>query len=315
MERSLAQLNWEDLRIFLEVARAGSLRRAGFRLGLNHSTASRRIAALEKELGARLFDRTPNGLNLTDAGNWVLASAEKVDPEVDELGRRLVGQDGRLAGPVRLSLPDHLVGLLMPHFAAFQEAYPDIDLQLHVSCESVSLTRREADVALRLMRDRPSTDALVGRKVAHYVSAPYATPAYLEQHDLQVDPPTARWIGWGDGELFPEWVRNSPFPDLPARGNFADGGAQIAAAGAGMGIAMIPCFLGDRQPELVRLAGPEGDRGWNIWALTHPDLRKMARVRALLDALYAAFDTCRPLLEGRSPAAVWIPDERRSAAR
>ena len=313
-EQALAQLNWEDFRIFLEVARAGSLRRAGFRLGLNHSTASRRVAALESELGTRLFDRTPGGLTLTDAGHTVLASAETVSREVDELGRLLLGQDDRLAGPVRLSLPHHLVAFLMPDFAAFQDAYPDIDLQLHVSCESVSLTRREADVALRLVRDRPTADGLVGRKVAHYVSAPYATPEYLERHDLEADPPNAHWIGWGDAEPFPEWIRNSPFPNLPARGDFA-GGAQIPAARAGMGIAMIPCFIGDRQPDLVRVAGPDGDRGWNIWALTHPDLRQTARVRALLDALYAAFDACKPLLEGRSPTAVWTAEERRSAAR
>ena len=315
MEHLLAQLNWEDLRIFLEVADAGSLRRAGFRLGLNHSTASRRIAALENDLGARLFDRTPGGLSLTDAGRIVLASAGTMSREVDDLERRLLGQDDRLEGPVRLSLPDHLVSLLMPCFAAFQEQHPDIELDLHVSYERVSLTRREADVALRQVRDRLPADGLVGRKVAHYVSAPYATPAYLEQHDLEADPPTARWIGWGDREPFPEWVCKSPFPKLPTRGDFADGGVQLAAAHQGMGIAMIPCFMGDRDPELVRLAGPEGDRGWNIWALTHPDLRETARVRALLDNLYAVFDELRPLMEGRKPAAIWSPEERRTAAQ
>ena len=308
----MAQLNWEDLRIFLEVARAGSLRRAGFRLGLNHSTASRRIAALEAELGARLFDRKPSGLSLTQAGERVLESAERMSAEVDGLDRQLVGQDERLEGPVRLSLPDHLVGLLMPHFAAFQATYPDIRLNLHVSYERVSLTRREADVALRLSQGQLHEEGLVGRKVAHYVSAPYATRAYLAAHDLAADPPTAHWVGWGDREASPEWVRRSAFPQLTTRGDFSDGGAQVAAARAGMGIAMLPCFLGDRIPELVRLAGPGEDPGWNIWALTHPDLLKTARVRVLLDTLYAAFDEHRLLLEGRQPAEVWAPGERRS---
>lgn len=311
----MAQLNWEDLRIFLEVARAGSLRRAGFRLGLNHSTASRRISALEGELGARLFDRKPGGLTLTETGKAVLASAEQVSREIDGLGRRLVGQDDRLEGPVRLSMPSHLVHLLMPCFAAFQQAYPEIELDLHVSHEAVSLARREADVALRQVRDQPAADGLVGRRVAHYVSASYATSEYLEQHDLHADPPTANWIGWADDEPFPEWVRTSAFPKLPARGSFNDGRAQTEAVRAGMGIAMIPCFIGDRIPELVRLAGPGGDPGWNIWALTHPDLRHTARVRALLDALYVAFDECKPLLEGHSPTAVWMQAERRAARR
>lgn len=311
----MAQLNWEDLRIFLEVARAGSLRRAGFRLGLNHSTASRRIAALESELGTRLFDRKPSGLSLTDAGQVVLDAAESVGREVDDLGRRLLGQDDRLEGPVRLSLSAHLLALLMPTFSAFQETYPDIELALHVSYERVSLTRREADVAIRQVRDQPDADGLVGRKVAHYVSAPYATPEYLERHDLEVDPPTARWIGWGDAEEFPDWVRRSAFPTIPTRGAYPDGRAQTEAALAGMGIAMIPCFIGDKTPEFVRLAGPGDDPGWNIWALTHPDLRDTARVRVLLDALYAAFDQHRSLLAGGRPAAVWSPDSSRTASR
>jgi DNA-binding transcriptional LysR family regulator len=309
----LPQLNWEDLRIFLEVARAGSLRRAGFKLGLNHSTASRRIAAIEADLGARLFDRTPSGLSLTDAGRMVLASAERMSHEVDDLGRRLLGHDDRLEGPVRLSMPDHLVGLLMPHFAHFQESHPEITLDLHVSYESVSLTRREADVALRLVRDQPSAEGLVGRKVSHYVSATYATREYLEQHDLAAEPPTARWIGWGDAESLPEWVRRSPFPTIPTQGSFSDGGAQIAAVIAGMGLAMIPCFLGDRTPGLVRVAGAGDNPGWNIWVLTHPDLRQTARVRVLLDSLYAAFDEQRPLLEGRKPAALYTPSAPHAA--
>ncbi len=310
----LAQLNWEDLRIFLEVARAGSLRRAGFRLGLNHSTASRRITAIETALSARLFDRTPTGLSLTDAGRRVLDSAERMSREADDLGRRLQGQDDRLEGPVRLSMPDHLVSLLMPHFAEFQQRHPEIVLEVHASYESVSLTRREADVALRLVRDQPSADGLVGRKVAHYVSGTYATPAYLEQHDLVGGSATGRWIGWGDGEPFPDWVRRSPFPELPTRGEFGDGTAQIAGAIAGIGLTMIPCFMGDRTPELVRVAGAGDNPGWNVWALTHPDLQQTARVRVLLDTLYAAFDEFRPLLEGRKPAALWTGAPRKIAS-
>ncbi len=309
----MAQISWDDLHIFLEVARAGSLRRAGQRLGMNHSTASRRIAALEEQLGARLFDRMPSGLVLTPSGDRVLAAAEKMRGEVDDLARQLLGEDDRLAGPVRLTLPAHFVTLLMPHFGRFQDAYPEIDLQLHVSYERVSLTRREADVALRLVREQPAADGLIGRKVAHYVSAPYATPAYLEGHSLAADPPTAHWIGWGDEEAFPAWVLGSAFPTLPARGSFEDGAAQLAAVREGLGIAMLPCFMGDLEPGLVRAAGPGNDRGWNLWALTHPDLRQTARVRALLDMLYAAFDEHKALLEGRRPTAVWTPDRVRQA--
>jgi len=311
----VAQINWGDLHVFLEVARAGSLRRAGTRLEMNHSTASRRIAALEEELGARLFDRTPSGLVLTAAGRRVMSAAETMNREVDDLARQLLGEDDRLSGPVRLSLPGHFVSLLMPHFGEFQLRYPEIALQLHVSYEPVSLTRREADVALRLVRDKLPAGSLVGRKVAHYVSAPYATPAYLEAHDPGLEPSTAAWIGWGDPGDAPDWVLDSPFPRLPRRGAFPDVDAQLAAARTGLGLAMIPCFVGDRDPDLVRVAGPGLDPGWNLWALTHPDLRHTARVRALLDALYAAFDQHRALLEGRMPTALWSREERRAARR
>lgn len=298
MVHSRTTMEWGDLKILLAVAKRRSTRAAAKNLGVNHATVSRRIRGLETVLGVRLFERLPSGLTLTAEGEDVLRTAEQVEEEIGGLERRLLGRDTRLSGEVRLTLPDLLsTHLLMPDFAEFNATYPDIELKLVVSYEVLSLALREADVALRITRTRPA-EGLTGRKLITLALAAYASVDYLRTHDLEEGAGSARWIGWDGLAPFPDWVKQSAYPNLPAWGRFNDPLVQVAAAKAGLGLARLPCFVGDLDPDLIRVSKPE--LVWPVWLLTHPDLRKTARIRVLLDFIPSAIAKHRKLLEGRA---------------
>jgi molybdate transport repressor ModE-like protein len=162
-------VDWDDLRTFLAVARTGSLTEAARGLGVSYSTVSRRLAALEGGLGARLFDRNDAGYALTSAGNEMLESARRMEAEFDALSRRVRGRDARLSGRVRVATTDALASSFMPELAAFSRRFPDIEIDLLSTPEPAELAMREAEVAL-LVTDRPPPD-LVGRRLARLCAA------------------------------------------------------------------------------------------------------------------------------------------------
>ncbi len=292
--------DWDDLRYYLAVARKGSIRGAAAMLGVNHSTVSRRIDGFEKKLDVRLFERLPSGYFVTQAGEEMLRSAELMESEVMAAGRRVAGRDARLSGLVRVALHDSLAQkLLMPDLAAFYVAYPGIELDLNVSHSMADLARREADVAIRISNDPP--ESLVGRRLLKYATAIYASDDYLARHDPIVDGDHLTWIGWGDPVPDPQWVRQSPYPTAPARNHIRNPLAQLEAAKAGMGLSMLPCFMGDTEPTLRRVPPATTSQSRDIWLLTHEDLRRTARVRVFLDFIAAAILAKRSLIEGRCP--------------
>ncbi|TDJ40550.1 MAG: LysR family transcriptional regulator [Gammaproteobacteria bacterium] len=293
-------MDWDDLRIFLAVADAGSVRGAATRLGVSHSTVSRRIDGFEKELGVRLFDRLSAGYTLTPAGDDIVGLGTSVSTTIDEIERRIVGQDSRLTGEIRVTAPDLLAcSLLMPDIEAFNRRYPEIGIELSVSYVPVDLRRREADVAIRITDTPP--EHLVGRRLGRYASAIYVSNGYAAEHDLD-DHSTLHWIGWNDLNRFPEWVRESAFPNVPTRGRFPNAMVQLAAARAGLGLAMIPCFMGDPDPALVRVVPEPSLPDHEIWILTHPDLRDTSRIRAFMRHIADCFARRRDLLSGEAPS-------------
>lgn len=292
--------NWDDFRFFLAVARNGSIRGAALALSVNHSTVSRRIDAFEKVLGVRLFERLPSGYLITQAGEEMLHSAEQIEEQVASVGRRVVGRDARLSGLLRVAIPDALAGkVLMPDMVDFCEANPEIDLELIVSYSLANLSKREADVAVRISNDPP--DHLVGRRILKYATAIYASETYLEGRTELARGERLNWIGWDDTVPDPQWVRESPFPKAPARNRIAHTMVHLEAVKAGMGLAMLPCYLGDTEPTLRRVPTTALTPGRDIWLLTHEDLRHTARVRRFLDCMAQALLAKRDLLEGRCP--------------
>ena len=293
-------MDWDNLRIFLALAQQKSVRGAAGALGVSHSTVSRRIESFEDSLGVRLFERLPDGFVLTPFGEDMMQTARRLEEAVNGLERRVLGQDARLRGDLRVTMPDLLAAkLLMPDLVAFGKRYPDINLEVAISYTPFDLSRREADVAIRITRDPP--EALVGRKIITYARATYASRAYLAEHDPVAEPDSVTWIGWDDRSRHPRWVRETSFPGAPVRGRLNNAMVQLAAAKAGMGLAMLPCFMGDTEADLLRVPPGKPEPAWDIWILTHEDLRATARVRAFMDFMADAFLGHRDLLEGRRP--------------
>lgn len=291
-------MDWDDLRFFLAVARAGSASGAAEQLGVNHSTVSRRIASFEKQLGVRLFNRVPGGFALTSDGEEILQAAESVEREVDTVGRRLSGRDGRLTGVVRVATADAIaLYLLMPHFAAFRKQYPGIQLQVVVSNQLASLTKREADVAIRATPKPP--DALVGRRIAKLGFAAYGERSHLEKIGFFDGPSCLDWVGYDNDEPPPESLR-SQLPPLKVVARVNDVTVMLQAIRLGMGVGGLPCFIGDQQPDLVRISSLRSDFSMDLWLLTHEDLRDVARYRTFLDYMAEALRKQRDLLEGKS---------------
>ena len=287
-------MNWDNIRIFLALARAGSVRGASKTLNINHSTVSRRISAFEGELGVRLFDRLASGYVLTATGQELLPYAEKIEAQCHNIELKIMGQDYQLRGPIRVTLPD-LIGthLLAADLVEFTNLYPDIELVLLTSYETFNLNRREADVAIRVMFGQPD-GYLVKKKIVTYNLGIYASRDYLKQHPEQSQ---QHWIGWTEEEKYPEWVKKSDFPLIPTHHNIGHPYLQFELAKKGLGLTMIACFLADNCDELVRLSpNPIPDR--SIWLLTHEDLYKTERIRVFMDFIETALLKHRDMLEG-----------------
>lgn len=284
-------MRWGDVRLFLELVRNGSARSAATRVGMSHSTVVRRVERLEQDLGVRLFDRDFTGYRPTSAGETLMKSALEAEDAFLTADRQLHGQDARLTGSIHITTSDILANyFLCSELTRFGDAYPDIEFEVSVSYDVFDLSRREADIALRFIGNgRSPPEDLVGRKVLRAASCYYATPDYLALHDLSNPETTARWIGWDDNEPYPWWVKNSPFPNVPVRGHINNGMLQAFSVQAGAGIASLPCFVGDKIPGVVRIPGCEPHPNYDIWMLSHPDLRDTARHRTFRKYLADSF--------------------------
>jgi molybdate transport repressor ModE-like protein len=281
-EQSLFDL--EDLRLLAAVERAKSLSGAARQLRVNHASAWRRLGNLETRLGVRLFERTRSGYAPTPAGHEAIALAERVMRELDEAARRLTGQDIRPTGIVRLTTTEALLGFVAPVFKDLRISHPGLVLEVAVANSFFTLTRRDADVALRPAAAAP--EGLVARRLATIASAIYATPEYVEDR-RDIDPLLMDWLSPDDNLSHlrsAQWIARHVAPArIVHRANSLIALREVARAG--VGVAPLPCFLGDADDRLVRVAPPMTEMASNLWLLTHPDLRRMPRVRAVLDAI------------------------------
>ncbi|GEP05420.1 LysR family transcriptional regulator [Methylobacterium oxalidis] len=303
MPNSIAEthrVDWDDLRYVLAVARAGSLAGAARALGVNHSTVLRRLGAYEARIGARLFERLPSGYVPTAAGEAMVKELVEIDAAIHDTERRAAGQDRRIIGTVRLSTTDTLMAsVLPPALARVRAEHPSIVLEISTANRLAVLTRREADIALRPTASPPET--LVGRRIAGLGYAAYAAPSYLSGRtaDLALgehlwlapdaslgETAAARWLRANLREVEPV-VRADSFVSL-----------RDLAVG-GLGVALLPCYLGDTSPGLIRLPRAATlDLGSTLWLLTHADLRRVARIDAVVSVLTAALSADRTTFEG-----------------
>lgn len=286
-------LAWDDLRIFLAVHRSASHAAAGRSLGVNATTIGRRIAALERATGARLFQRTPHGLGTTAAGALLLPRAERIEAEVLASERDLAGADARLAGRVRLTAGDGLMThVLVPRLLELRRAHPAIELELCADNRPLDLSRREADVAVRLFR--PREPSLVVKRLARVGFGVFGSESYFARNGRPqrlADLESHGFVGYNaSGERFPTelWLREQ-LPDARVALRTNTTSAMVAACIAGHGLAVLPDLLAAATGQLTRVALRPPLPPSDLWAVTHADTRSNARVKAVLSWLTRIF--------------------------
>ena len=297
-------MDWDHLRFFLAAARSETLTDAARRLGVNQTTVTRRIQSFQSDLGVRLFDRTAEGLAMTQDGERVLEAAEVMEDVVTSLDRTVLGRDARLSGRLNVTTVDMVATYDAELFERFSNRFPDIDLELSVDDGTRNLTRREADVAIRWTDNPPEN--LVGRRLVRAEYAPYGSVALAAANRRAASLADYPWLTWHPSKgarLTDAWMKkNVPGARVVCR--FDSALAMHAAVKAGTGVALIPCAYAARDRGLRQLAPVQPELGFALWVLTHPDLRKSARVRAFLDHTTAYFAANRTRFETPQDATV-----------
>jgi DNA-binding transcriptional LysR family regulator len=274
--------DWEDLRHFVVLAREGTLSAAARLLGVDHATVARRVAALEADTGLKLIDRRARSYQLTDDGKRIAATAMPMEQAAFAVGRAVQAAKPDLRGEVSISSPPSLANaLIAPQLFRLRHRHPGIRIKLIGEKRTASLNRREADVALRL--SRPREPGLIARKIGSFGFGLYGAPIYLKQtprhalafiayDDSMDDAPQQKWLqAMAAGQ------------EIVLRTNDLEN--QAAAARTGVGLAVLPQFLGDPDPRLERYDVAPAPPSREVWLLVHRDLRQTPLVRAVLEFL------------------------------
>ncbi|MBL8680294.1 MAG: LysR family transcriptional regulator [Myxococcales bacterium] len=277
-------MDWDDLRYVLAIGRDKTLSRAAERLGATHTTVGRRLRSIEQTLGVRLFDQTPEGFIATAAGVEVIEAAERVEAEMHALEARVLGRDAQLEGKLRVATMDMLFRRYHERFASFAARYPKVELTVLSSDVELSLTRREADVVLRMTNTPP--EYLVGRKIGRVDFAVFAAKSLVDRVGEGAPLSAFPWLHWDERmemRWLDEWLaKNAPDAKIALRvGPNTD--AMYDAVSAGIGAHFLATFAPEHDPSLVQIAPTDPAFGRDLWLLTLKDLRATSRVRALMD--------------------------------
>lgn len=298
--KTRSHLAWNDFEVVLAVAVAGSLSGASRAMGVSHATVFRRLGDIEKRLGVTLFERSRTGYRPTPAGEELAETAKVMDQAALAAERKVAGRDLEPSGEIWATTTDSLLmGLLAPLFTEFRQHYPGIVVDVAVSNQLFNLTRREADIAIRPSNRPPEN--LIGRPLTTIGQAVYGhrslglTPG--EPISALVDQP---WIGAGprllDSKL-DQWMdSNGLKPACVYRVDTLVG--ILSAIRSRMGLAVLPCYLADSDPDIVQLSDPIPELEFGLWFLIHPDLRGVVRIHALMDFLTEAIRAQKQRLAG-----------------
>jgi DNA-binding transcriptional LysR family regulator len=279
--------DWDDLQAFLAIARAGRLTVAAQQMGIDHSTLSRRVAALEASIGARLFERRSVGFVLTPEGERLISDAEAMESLAIRIRSRLDDPSAGLTGTVRVGTPEGFgTYFLAPRMAKITTVHPDLEIELVANPRLFSLSRREADVAVSMTR--PAQGRVYAHKLTDYALGVYASRDYLDSHapiDTRRDLFAHPWIGyvedlmWSAELNYIGQISSSLVPTL----RISNVISQAAAVGGGAGIGVLPCFIARTDSSLVRVLSDEVSMSRSYWLVSHADTRDVARVQLLAD--------------------------------
>lgn len=287
-------MNWDDTRIFLTLSRERTLRGAARKLGMNQATVGRHIAALEKSLRTTLFLRSSDGYELTTAGEAAMSVAEGMERRANELQRLIQGLDQRLAGEVRVATTDSLaLDFLIPAIKRLHTDHPAVSVQLHASTQMLNLAKREADIAVRTIK--PDNPELIIRRLAKWQIGLFAAPVYLERFGEPV--PGTSFDGH-DLVIYQPYVDGNQAVTLA--GEPIHKGRIVVGANSslmlrtlvreGLGLGEMPVYMGEAEG-LVRI-WPDRTRShaYEVWLVTHQDLRHTARTRAMINCIVHEFE-------------------------
>ena len=297
-------MDWDNFRFFLELARTGRLVGAARRLEVDQATISRRVQALEKDLGLTLFVRTPAGMELTSAGRALLADAEEMEAASGRVLIAVDKQGGLLRGIVRVGSTEGLgATILTRHLSAFVRLHPELTIDLVAVSAVVNISRREADIVVSL--ERPQRGPFVVSKLGNYASYVYASESYLSAHEPIRSFDEIKHhslIGYVDDLIFSRQVQFIETAEAPGRFALRSTSihAQLEAAACGVGLVVLPAFLADPDPRLKSVLREEVKFHRPIWMTMPKELRQVARIKATWDLLRHAIESER---------AVFLPDE------
>ena len=295
-------MNWDDLHVFLTLARAGKLTAVAKQLDVSHPTVARRVKALEDSIGARLFDRLPDRYVLTAAGEGLLADAETMERAADSIHRRSAGLTDTAHGTVRLSANEAMTTFLASHLPRLRRNLQCVEFELIASHMLANLSRREADLLIR--EQVPDLASLVTRKLGRVAYAIYGSPEIAATNLTRDKMRRMAWVGFDEDHTYmpgQSWILELLEGGRPAMrvNNWL---VLRDAVRGGAGLAVLPCYLGDIDPSLHRVGSVLKDVWADQWLLVHHDLRELARVHSVMDALVALFQEQKSLLEGKAGA-------------
>ncbi|MBB3139264.1 LysR family transcriptional regulator [Halomonas organivorans] len=310
-------LDWQDIQLFLEVAHTERLTEAARRLGVDHSTLSRRTRRFEQRLNAQLFERSTHGYRLTEAGQRLLAHAEEMARHANEALETLSDQNRQLSGQIRLGVTEGFgTWVITPLLAGFGERHPRLTLDLLALPRVVNLSRHEADLAITV--ERPGSAGLVTSRLCDYRLRLYASRNYLARHgtpERLAELGQHRLIGYVDDLIFSDQLhyldpllapgRVDTPPHFGIRSTSVT--AQYRAVRQGAGLAILPCFMAEPDDDLVAVLEDEVEVVRQFWITARQEQRRLSRVRLLWDFLREAVEANRDLLMGERRGELVIP--------
>jgi DNA-binding transcriptional LysR family regulator len=296
-------IDWDDLRFVLAVARSGSALRVATALGVNQTTVMRRVVHIESAIGADLFERKQSGYVLTALGQCLADAAARIEQEVSALEHAIGAEQRALSGSVRITTSETYANFVIaPLLRAFRQQHPGILVELIADDRRLDIARGEADVALRA-GSRPEGAGIVARRLPDSVWSVYCSRSYADEHGLPrtIDALDGHAVVAAEG-----WIANLPGPRLlarltpksriSARSNSLNN--LVSALRAGLGIAPLPCFVGDAEPDLVRCLPPIAELDAEVWLIVREDVKSAPHVRAFTEFLAVHMQELRARFAG-----------------
>ena len=283
-------MDWNSLKVFLAIAKHGSLSAAANELDVNHSTIFRRLKTLEEEIGGKLFERLNNGYEMTTLGDELIEHAQNIESAFEGIERRIVGKDFQPKGTVKITAPNNIAYRYLPKYIVdFNHQYPEIYVELLVSNQEFNMSNREADIAVRATPSPP--EHLVGRQVSTLRWSVFASSKYQARFGLPADEDelTEHFFIGASGALqrLPAFIWQDKHFANKITARCDDLTAMSYLVESGQGLALLP--EDQCRPQLMKLFYIKQIEPSYLWVLTHPDLRNAGRIKLLMKHLAIAF--------------------------